>query len=166
MSERPKKADGVFQIEIRLKPEFNDAAGAEALSLLHEAGLHTAREIRTSRLYEIHGLYNQGQLQQASRELLCDSVTEESRLDPQTNILNGMSHWRVEVWPKPSVSDPVGESVAEALAELGLPRPTAVRSAMVYRITGKCGRNHLEKAVSRCLSNPIIHRTLVSETQP
>lgn len=166
MSEKLKKVDSFSQLEVLLKPEFNDVAGAQALELLHEAGLHTAREIRTSRLYEIHSAYNQGQLQQAARELLCDSVTEECRLDPQTNVLNGMSHWRVEVWPKPTVSDPVGESAADALAELGLPRPTSVRCATVYRISGKCGRNHLEKAVSRCLSNPLIHRVVVAETQP
>lgn len=151
------------RIEVTLKSDFNDAEGKEALSLLHDAGLHTAREVRASRIYEIRGSFTAAQANQAAKELLCDPVTQEYRLLSQTPSLNGMNHWRVEVWLKPTVTDTVGESVKNALIDMGLPEPQTVRSAIAYRITGKCGRNHIEKAVTRALSNPLIHMLHVAE---
>lgn len=151
------------RIEVTLKSDFNDAEGKEALSLLHDVGLHTAREVRASRVYEIIGSFTAAQANQAARELLCDSVTQEFRILNQTPPLNGMNHWRVEVWLKPTVTDTVGESVRDALVDMGLPAPQSVRTAVTYRITGKCGRNHLEKAVARALANPVIHELIVAE---
>lgn len=158
-----RNGGNVHQIEVRLKPEFADAQGAQALALLQEAGLNTARELRTSQIYEIRGPLNMGQVQQAARDLLCDCVTQEFKLVNQTPVLNGMNYWRVEVWLKNSVSDCVGETVLKAITEMGLPAPESVRCAVAYHITGKCGRNHIEKAVQKCLVNPLIHRFTVSE---
>lgn len=152
-----------YQVEVKLRPEFPDAAGAEALALLQEAGLNTAKAVRVSQIYEIKGPLNNGHVQQAARELLSDNVTQEFRLAANVPVLNGMNYWRVEVWLKSTVSDPVGETVRQAIAEMGLPTPQSVRRGLAYHISGKCGRNHLEKAVSRCLANPVIHRFTVSE---
>lgn len=158
-----RNGGSVHQIEVRLKPEFSDAEGVRALALLQEAGLNTARELRTSLIYEIRGPLNMGQVQQAARDLLCDCVTQEFKLVNQTPVLNGMNYWRIEVWLKNSVSDCVGDTVRQAIAEMGLPAPDSVRCAVAYHITGKCGRNHIEKAVQKCLVNPLIHRFSVSE---
>lgn len=162
---QPKAASrNVCRIEVRLKSDYTDSEGLAALSLLNAQGVNTAREVRTSRIYEIRGALNSGQAQQAAKELLCDCVTQEFRLlTPGPAALNGMNHWRVEVWLKESVTDPVGETVREAIAELGLPLPESVRVASAYHIKGKCGRNQLEKAVLRCLANPVIHRFALSE---
>lgn len=158
-----KNGGNVHQVEVRLKPDFSDTEGTLALALLQEAGLNTARELRTSQIYEIRGPLNMGQVQQAARDLLCDCVTQEFKLVNQTPVLNGMNYWRIEVWLKNSVSDNVGDTVRKAIAEMGLPAPDSVRCAVAYHISGKCGRNHIEKAVQKCLVNPLIHRFTVSE---
>ena len=80
--------------------------------------------------------------------------------------MNGANFWRVEVWLKPTVTDPVGETVRDAIADMALPRPEAVRCAIVYRLIGRTNKPALEKAVSRCLANPLIHRAVVSEAHP
>lgn len=151
-------------IEVRLKPEFPDSTGAHVLRLLHGLNLYTAKDVRAARLYSIKGPLNLGHAQQAARELLCDAVTEEFRLitQPAPNP-NGQSHWRVEVWLKTSVTDPVGETVHAALIELGLPTPDVVRCGAVYHITGKCPRGQLEKTIARCVANPVIHDFSVVE---
>ncbi|OGR87155.1 MAG: hypothetical protein A3J74_08295 [Elusimicrobia bacterium RIFCSPHIGHO2_02_FULL_57_9] len=166
MSEKRTGNGSTYQIEIRLKSEFTDAEGTGALALLNGLGLNTARELRTSKIYEIRGPLNAGQIQLAAKELLCDCVTQEYRLlSHAPQVLNGMNHWRGEGWLKPSVCDPVGESVAEAMAEMGLPAPEAVRVGSAYHITGKCHRNQLEKAVLRSLANPLIHQIKISEAR-
>ncbi|MDE2490907.1 MAG: phosphoribosylformylglycinamidine synthase subunit PurS [Elusimicrobia bacterium] len=154
-------------IEIRLRPEFADAEGAEALARLRAEGLSALKDVRVSRLYEIKGAITATQVQQAARELLCDAVTQESRVvNPGTPPLNGMNFWRVEVWPKPTVADPPGETVRDAIAEMGLPRPDSVRCALVYRLLGRSSRAVIEKAVEKALANPLIHRFVVSEAHP
>ncbi|MDE2291860.1 MAG: phosphoribosylformylglycinamidine synthase subunit PurS, partial [Elusimicrobia bacterium] len=113
-------------IEVRLRPEFADAEGAAALALLHAQGQTALREVRVSRLYEISGPVSATQAQQAAKELLSDAVTQEHRmLAPVPAPMNGMNFWRVEVWLKPTVSDPAGDTVREAMADAGLPRPDA-----------------------------------------
>lgn len=151
-------------IEVRLRPEFADAEGAGALALLHGQGLSSIKEARACRLYEIRGPLSANQVLQAAKDLLSDGVTQEHRVvTPSPVQLNGMNFWRVEVWLKSTVCDAVGETVSAAIAEMGLPRPDAVRCALVYRLAGRSTKAQIEKAVSRSLANPLIHRFLVSE---
>lgn len=156
-----------YTVEVKLRPDYLDAEGQSALALLQGLGLTAARDCRTSRLYELRGGLNSAHAQQIARDLLCDPVTQEFKLvTPAEAVLNGMSHWRVEVWLKGSVTDPVGETVREAAGEMGLPRPDVVRVGTAYHIAGKCGRNQLEKVVARGLANPVIHKVTITETHP
>lgn len=156
-----------YTVEVKLRSDFADAEGQAALSLLQGLGLPGARDCRTRRLYELRGGLNSAHAQQIARDLLCDPVTQEFRLvSANEAVLNGMNYWRVEVWLKGSVSDPVGETVRSAVAEMGLPEPEVVRVGTAYMIAAKCGRNQLEKLVARGLANPVIHRVTISETHP
>ena len=156
-----------YTVEVKLRADYADAEGQSALALLQGLGLNTARDCRASRLYELRGPINSGHAQQIGRDLLCDPVTQEFRLTGSAeSVLNGMNHWRVEVWLKSSVTDPVGDTVRSAIAEMGLPKPDSVRVGPAYLISGKCGRNQLEKLVARGLANPVIHRVTILETHP
>lgn len=151
-------------VEVRLKPEFADAEGAAALLLLKEQGLGQLKEVRVGRVYELKGALTANQAHQAGRDVLCDAVTQEFRIvPPAAAALNGMNAWRVEVWLKPAVSDPVGETVVDAVAEAGLPKPVSARCATLYRLNGRAMKPQIEKAFSRCLANPLIHDVVVAE---
>jgi len=157
----------VHLIEVKLRNEFNDGEGTTALALLREQGLSSLKEVRTGRLYEISGSLSATQANQAGRDILCDAVTQEFRLVPSSpSRMNGMNFWRVEVWLKPTVSDPVGATVVEAIVEGGLPRPTAARCAMLYLLNGRAVKAHIEKAVAKSLANPLIHDIIVTEAHP
>lgn len=157
-----KPASGSYLVEVSLKPDFTDAEGLSAQWLLQCAGL-PAHAVRVGRLYDLRGPLNLGHVHVAVRELLCDCVTQEFRIchSAGTAPHNGCL-WRVEVWLKPTVTDIVGESVCEALRDLGMPQ-VAVRCGMSYHIAGKCGRNQLDKAVARSLANPIVHHFSLNE---
>ncbi len=151
-------------IEVRLRPEHADAEGAAALALLVAQGLSSLKEARVARVYEITGPLSANQVLQATKDLLCDAVTQEHRvIIPTPAPMNGANFWRVEIWPKPTVTDPVGETVRDAIADMALPRPDSVRCALVYRLVGRANKPALEKAVPRCLANPLIHRVVISE---
>lgn len=161
------KNGNAYTVEVKLRQDYVDAEGQAALSLLQGLGLNTARDCRTTRLYELRGGLNSAHAQQIGRDLLCDPVTQEYKLlAASSSVANGMNAWRVEVWLKSSVSDPVGDTVRSAIAEMGLPQPETVRVGTAYLIAGKCHRSQLEKAVTRGLANPVIHRVTVSEVHP
>jgi phosphoribosylformylglycinamidine (FGAM) synthase PurS component len=154
-------------IEVRLRPEHSDAEGFSALALLHGQSLSALKEARVSRLYEIKGPLSANQVLQITKDLLCDGVTQEYRvITPAPAPMNGMNFWRVEVWLKSTVTDPVGETVRETIISMGLPAPETVRCALVYRIAGRTTKVNLEKAVLKCLANPLIHRAVISEAHP
>ncbi|MEK7234825.1 MAG: phosphoribosylformylglycinamidine synthase subunit PurS [Elusimicrobiota bacterium] len=166
MSSKPQPAN-IHLIEVKLKNEFNDAEGAAALALLREQGLSNLKEVRTGRIYEITGALSAIQAHQAGKELLCDAVTQEFRLlATSPSPMNGMNFWRVEVWLKATVCDPVGDTVIEAIVENGLPRPTAAHCAMLYLLNGRALKAQVEKAVAKSLANPLIHRVVVTEAHP
>ncbi len=161
------QAQNTFVLEVKLRGEFLDAEGAGALALLKEQGLSSLKEIRTGRLYEITGGLTANQAQQAGKDLLCDAVTQEFRVVPSGAApMNGMNFWRVEVWLKPTVSDPVGATVIEALAEAGLPRPSSARCGHLYLLNGRAMKPQIEKAFAKSLANPLIQRVVVTEAHP
>jgi phosphoribosylformylglycinamidine (FGAM) synthase PurS component len=161
-AEKPaSNGPGSYLVEVSLKPDFTDSEGSAAQWLLQCAGL-PARAVRVGRLYELRGSLNLGHVHVAVRELLCDCVTQEFRICHSAGAPHSGCLWRVEVWLKPTVTDTVGESVCQALRDLGMPE-VSVRCGMSYHISGKCGRNQLDKAVARSLANPIVHRFSLHE---
>jgi phosphoribosylformylglycinamidine (FGAM) synthase PurS component len=154
-------------VEVRLKAEFADAEGAAALQLLREQGLTALREVRASFVYELSGPLSPNQAHQAAKDALCDPVTQEFRvLTPGAPPMNGMNCWRVEVWLKPSVSDPAADTIKQAVAEAGLPAPVSARRGTAYRLYGRATAAQVEKAALKCLANPLIHAVRVSEAHP
>ena len=161
---RPSSAGGRYLVEVTLRPDLADVEGAQALGLLREAGVFAAQRVRVGKLYELRGALNLSHAQTAARELLCDCVTQEFRiLGAAVPSSNDGDAWRVEVWLKSPLADARGESAANALLELGVPKPLAVRCGLAYHVLGRCGCVQLEKAVSRSLANPAIHRFSVRE---
>lgn len=151
-------------VEVSLRSEYSDAEGAGSMSLLMAQGLPSLKSVRQARLYQIKGRLSATQVQLVAKELLCDPVTQEFRVvSPTAPAMNGMNAWRIEVWPKPSVTDPVGDTVCEAIAGMGLPRPEFVRCAVVHRVLGRANKAALERAVYRTLANPLIHVCMIAE---
>jgi len=159
-TERPG-ASHKFVVEIAPKYGMSDPAGTALLAHLPSIGVQGVHEIRVSALYEIAGPLTANQVTQLSRELLSDPITQDYRLGsstPSAAFLVG-PHWRVEVWLKPTVTDPVGESVCKAIRDMGLPPPDGVRTGAAYRILGRIGKNHVERILASLLANPVIHRS-------
>ncbi|MFH2204504.1 MAG: phosphoribosylformylglycinamidine synthase subunit PurS [Elusimicrobiota bacterium] len=154
-----------YRIEVAAKYGQDDPHGAALSSQLASIGLPASLDVRVSSLYELIGTMTKHHIQTLSRDLLTDPITQEFRLDDTASspaFLIG-PHWRVEVWLKPTVTDPTGESVREAVGDLGLPRPEQVRTGTAYRILGNARRPQIDRLLNKLLSNPLIHETIVQE---
>ena len=149
----------VYRVEVAGKQGFPDAAGMALLAQLPALGVQGAAEVRVCPLYELTGKYTANQVEQAAKELFADPVTQEYRVGDAPvgpGFLIG-PHWRVEVWLKASVTDPVEASVRKGIADLGLPAPERVRCGTAYKISGRCQASQIEKIARKLLSNPVIH---------
>lgn len=154
----------VYRVEVAGKLSFPDAAGAAVANQFHMLGLQAPTEIRVSPIYEITGRLSPREIEFAARELLADPITQEYRIgggaiSPAFLV---PPHWRIEVWLKPSVSDPVESSVKKGIADLGLPTPDRVRCGTVYKVVGRLPAAQIEKAAKKILSNPVVHRYTVA----
>ena len=153
-----------FRVEVGGRPGYDGAAGGQIAAQFAHLGLAQPAEVRVSPIYEITGRLTPREVEQAAKDLLADPVTQEYRIGD-----TGMSpafmmapHWRVEVWLKPSVSDPHESSVRKALQDLGLPAPERVRCGTVYKIVGRLSAAQVERAARKILSNPVIHRYVIT----
>ncbi len=153
----------VHRIEVTLKGEFVDPESQSTVTLLRSAGAGSVSRVKTSRIYELHGALTIAQVQRISRELLGDAVTQEFRLLPSPPpSSNGGPLWRVEIRLKPTMADPIGDTIREAIGEMGLPLPESVRVLSVFRVESKCGKPQIEAVIARSLANPVIHSFTVT----
>ena len=76
----PPRRTGNIPVEVRLKPEFNDAEAPRAgsCSTARACPGHPGK-VRACRLYEITGPLSAIQQTAAGKGLLCDAVTQEFR---------------------------------------------------------------------------------------
>lgn len=150
----------VYRIEVACKPGISDAAGLALANQLPALGVANVADVRVCPVFEITGRLNVSQLEQVARELLADPVTQDYRIGEgplSPGFLIG-PHWRVEVWLKNSVSDPVEGSVKKGIADLGLPAPEKVRCGHAYKLLGRPQAAQVEKVARKLFSNPVIHR--------
>ena len=157
---KPRAASASFRVEVSGKPGFPDATGTALLKQIQTLGIQAAAEARVGTLYEITGPFSLSQIQAAAHFLLSDPITQESHCNgqrPPSAAASPGSCWRIEVWLKPSVTDPVEDSVRKALADLGLPTPDSVRSGTVYRLVGRLNESQAAKIAHRLLVHPVIH---------
>ena len=145
-------------ISISPKNPKGNARRKEVQGLLAHAARKNVSCEGVSALYRLEGRPDSGQIERIAREILCDPVVEESAVDDRPE----KTCFFVDVWPKPGVSDPVGETVLKAIGDLGIKTVAKVTSGTRYAfsgnkaaLNGKTGVFAFEFA-SRELLNPLI----------
>jgi len=138
---------GWARIEVRVRAEFTDPAGVEALAGLRLAGLE-ARAVRVHRVFYLEGAADGERL---ARELFIDPVLETGSTGAG---LEGEGR-PVSVWKRPGVMDPAEASILRAARTLG-ERPTRAVTARTYWIDTQASADDVVAAVKGALANEII----------
>jgi phosphoribosylformylglycinamidine (FGAM) synthase PurS component len=162
---RPDLADNQprWVVEVTQKPGNPDPAGAALVQQIAALGISGVTEARVNALYELRGKLSASQAADAARQLLADPVTQDFRVDRSGASIPTGPHWRLEVWLKSAVTDPVGESVRKAVKDLGLPEPTAARAGTAVLVFGRLQKAQADKVLEKLLANPIIHKTTAEQ---
>ncbi len=141
-------------IEIWTKEKYAKNEEAAFIASLAHVGLKV-KTARLSRLYRVDADFSKGTFLKIASELLTDNITEFCSLTPGKAGLQNA--FRVEVWLKDSVTDVVGESVKEAVADVAGKPAAAVRFGRAYYVA--CDSEaKLRSAVAKTLVNEVVNK--------
>jgi len=109
----------LHRIEVAVRPELRDSLAARLATQLAEDAHVPVGNVRTLRVYTVEGAFQAAELERAMARLFADPVSELATLDAPLaeRVLAGFSHL-FEVGFRPGVTDNVGHTAAEGLAEL------------------------------------------------
>ncbi len=141
-------------IEIWTKEKYAGNEERAFVARLAHAGLKV-KTARLSRLYRVDADFSKETFSKIASNLLTDNITEHCSLTPGKAGLKNA--YRVEVWLKDSVTDVVGESVKEAVADIAGRLPAAVRFGRAYYVRCASGPK-LKRAVSKILVNEVVNK--------
>ena len=147
-------------IEIWTKEKYAKNEEAAFTARLAHAGLKV-KTARLSRLYRVEAGFDKKEFEKIASTLLTDNITEHYSLAPGKAGLRNA--YRVEVWLKDSVTDVVGESVKEAIADVAGKAPETVRFGHAYYVP--CDSEpKLKRAVTKTLVNEIVNKFKIEKT--
>ncbi|MDO8577694.1 MAG: phosphoribosylformylglycinamidine synthase subunit PurL [Dehalococcoidales bacterium] len=155
----------MYRIEVSLKRGQPDARGAGLVKDIHDLGILTVTSVRVVDIYWFEGSLSAGDLDLIGSRLLSDPITQQyktfsAQTDAGTLPVNSR---QVEVAFNAGVTDPVEDTIANAVRELGIFGATAVRTAKRYIIDGRLSGDQLDTICSRLLVNPIIQHVVTGE---
>ena len=111
--------------------------------------------VSVSSLYKLEGRLSHAEIEKIVRELLCDPIAETYAVNDAPRA-SGIRF--VDVWFKPGVMDPAGDSVLKAARDLNV--PALFRAACGTRFVF---RGEVSIAASRELLNPLIQECKVAQ---
>ena len=152
-----------YIIEIHPKRAEFDPLGRQIKNELIEAGENPkSAAVETSRLFKIEGNLTAQQIDNAARTLLLDPVVETASVESDEPVKSkkppkARGGWVLDIWPKPGVTDPVGETVEKGLRDLGLSTQVHASSAQRFYFPKVENGDVIASLAKRSLANELIH---------
>ena len=156
----------LFQIEVRASSKQYDVQAQQvAREILKLPGKHlpsltaistspSPLTISTSRLYYLTGQLTSQQIDQLTRQLLIDPVTQEAEL-AQKQKINGTAHL-VNIFFHPGVTDTLAESVLIGASMLGITTLEHVSTGRRYIFDKRLSEEEVRFITQALLYNPVI----------
>jgi len=149
----------IYSIEVCLKTGQPDPRGTGIARGIHDLGIHKKDiSVAVSDFYWLDGTLTPKELERIARELLVDPITQDyppQADSPLQNADNAETH-NITVTYNPGVTDPVEETLMQALSNMGITTIRAAKTAQRYRIQGILNGSELDIIKARLLVNPII----------
>lgn len=115
--------------------------------------------LRTARLYHLTGTLSPAQIDQLTRQLLCDTVVQEARI-LHPGPLDDAYHV-VDVFFHPGVTDTLAESVITGARLLGINEIAHVETGRRYLLDSRLSADEVHLIAASLLYNPVIQRYIL-----
>ena len=146
------------RVEVAVKEGVRDPAGEAAkLEIRDSLGL-SVDSVRVIDVYNIDAKLSPDELELVREELFTDPIIQESSSDKP---LARDFTWLIEVGYQPGVTDNVGKTAAEGIADtIGRPLATgeSVYTSRQYAIKGELTGDQVETICRKLLANALIQR--------
>ena len=120
-----------WRFEISSRSGFADVVGQGVLEDIRELGIRSVESVHSARVYLIEADFDAAFAKRVVEELLTDTVCQDYYIGRSSAPAGPMEATIIEVHLKSGVTDPVAQSVAMAIADMG-GRVQSVRTAQVY----------------------------------
>ncbi len=152
---------GTYRIEVGLRPGLLDAAGASVKRDISEDLHIPVDDVRVVRVYTMLANLREDQVETLRRELFTDPVIEVSTLNKP---LADEFSWIIEVGFKPGVTDNVGKTSREAVADIFGDEldQCSVFTSKQYALRGRLSREQADTIAGKLLANGLIEQWRVA----
>ena len=145
-----------WRIEVSSRAGFADTRGQDVREDIEELGISTVESVHSAKVYLIEADFDADFAERVAGELLTDTVCQEYRIGRSVPPAGPMRATVIEVHLKSGVTDPVAESVAGALADMGAGNVETVRTARKYILLGNISDDERDTISRRVLGNDCI----------
>lgn len=156
MSNPKSERVDVWRVEVGFQPEVTDARGNSVKKEIIEDLRILVEKVRTIDVYTIEASLSKEQIEQVSRDLLADPITQAYSFDG--TLANGFSRL-IEVGYKPGVTDNVGRTTKEGIEDLlgiKLAEEESVHTSRLYLLSGDVSLEDARRICLGLLANPLI----------
>ena len=143
------------RIEVSFRQNMVDALGRSVRKRIIEDLNIPVRDVRTIAVYTIDADLSPEQLKMLGENLFADPVTQVYSYDKP---LAQAFSWLIEVGFRPGVTDNVGKTSMEAIADMLKIEVGGVYTSRQYLIEGNVSREQVETIASGLLANQLIER--------
>ncbi len=149
------------RIEVGLKENFPDPRGSKMLRFIEMQLPVKISDLRLVEVYTIDARLDAASLKKIAEDALVDPVIQRYSVDA---LLPGPFDWIAEVGFRPGVTDNVGRTATESVAqvlkdEAGPDKAPGVAYSVQYKISGRgLDRDNITKLASEFLFNGLIQR--------
>ncbi|MCG3206045.1 MAG: Phosphoribosylformylglycinamidine synthase subunit PurS [Elusimicrobia bacterium] len=152
-----------FVIEIHPKKAEWDPLAKQIRSELIERGEKPANAVvQTQRLFRIEGNFSQADLDNIAHTVLVDPVVENVIIEKaEGKPSKKTGGFVLDVWPKPGVTDPVGETIEKGLFDLGFKGFHQAASAVRYVFPKIKQIAIIENLAKQVLANELVHDIII-----
>lgn len=147
-----------YHIEVSNRGNVFDPMGESARHDMVDLGIKGVKSVKVSQLYRITADSSQQEIDLLCGKLLSDPVTQRYLAVAAGRKTVPKGKYVVEVWPKPGVTDAVGESVMKAGKDMGIRGLLNINTGLRYYISGtaELTAEKIDTICGRLLANPVI----------
>jgi phosphoribosylformylglycinamidine synthase II len=155
-----------WRFEISNSKGFRDVHGEGIYEDIKEFGIKAVEGVHSAKVYLIEADFTMDFAERIAGELLSDPVCQEYYIGRSSAPAGPMKATIIEVHLKSGVTDPVAESVAAAILDMGF-KVQMVRTARKYILLGNISDHDCEMIARRVLANDCIEEVIYgSDTEP
>ncbi len=154
-----------YLIQVGLKPGIGDAFGTPTARKIRDYLEISVQRVETRALFLVEADLSQAQVDSAARELFCDPVIQQYRIDK--NLEGEPFDYSITVGFRPGVTDNVGDTAALAIGELigrELAPEEGVFTSTQYLLSG-VDQGQAQRIARELLANDLIEQVSIQTYQ-